>query len=95
MTRSARQLRVEALHHLLNGRIVPLIRARDWELLAEVVRLARTDVPAELAATDPALFGSWRAAVTRWHLKGWGRLDEARIAELRAAAEAASPSDPD
>lgn len=74
MSRSARSLKVEALEVLLSGRIVPVLRAGDRVLLAEVVRLAREDAPPALAATDPALFRTWREAVTRWHLKGWGNL---------------------
>lgn len=41
--RSARTLYVDA-------------KARDWELLREVSRMAQEDAPHDLAFTDPALF---------------------------------------
>lgn len=86
-SRGARQLHVEALDALLAGRIVAIVRARDWELFAAVARLAENDAPTDLAFTDPALFRAWREAVTRWHLKGWtgagGRLEAAIAADRR------------
>jgi hypothetical protein len=48
--------------------------ARDWELLREIARLAQQDAPPVLASTDSALFASWRAAVTKYHLKGWTQM---------------------
>ena len=53
--------------------------ARDWELLREVARLAQTDAPVVLASTDPALFATWRAAVTKYHLKGWTHMTPERV----------------
>ncbi len=72
MSRTARTLHVAALDVLLGGRMAEVAIARDWELLREVARLAQEDAPSILAATDPALFATWRAAVTKYHLKGWG-----------------------
>jgi len=69
--RNRRELYVDALRILLRGKMSAVIKARDWELLAEVAHLAYQDAPADLAVTDPALFRSWRAAVTRYHLRGW------------------------
>jgi len=73
MTRSPRDLYVDALDVLLRSKIAPVARAQDWELLREVARLAQSDAPLDLAMTDPALFQSWRAAVTRFHLGGGPR----------------------
>ncbi len=53
--------------------------ARDWELLREVARLAQEDAPLELASTDPALYETWRAAVTKYHLKGWTHMTPERV----------------
>jgi hypothetical protein len=56
--------------------------ARDWELLREVARLAQTDAPVVLASTDPALFATWRAAVTKYHLKGWTHMTPERVGRI-------------
>jgi hypothetical protein len=87
MIRSPRDLYVEALDVLLRGEIIPVARAGDWELLREVARLAQSDAPRELAVSDPALFESWRAAVTRYHLAGWSGMTPERVDEVRAAKE--------
>lgn len=58
--------------------------ARDWELLAEIARLATDDAPTELAATDPALFKAWRDAVTRYHRAGWTNMTPERVREVAA-----------
>ena len=83
MTRSARALHVEALDALLNGRMAEVAVARDWELLREIARLAHEDAPAVLASTDAALFASWRAAVTKYHLKGWTHMTPERVDAVR------------
>ena len=79
MNRTARALHVEALDALLRGRMAEIAVARDWELLREVARLAQEDAPFVLAATDPALFATWRAAVTKYHLKGWTHMTPQRV----------------
>jgi hypothetical protein len=68
--------------------------ARDWELLREVARLARQDAPLELASTDPALYETWRAAVTKYHLKGWTHMTPERVddVEQQAASRQRAPS---
>jgi hypothetical protein len=53
--------------------------ARDWELLREVARLAQQDAPLILSSTDPALFATWRAAATKYHLKGWTHMTPERV----------------
>ena len=79
MNRAARTLYVDALDALLKGRIAEIAVARDWELLREVARLAQQDAPLELASTDPALYETWRAAVTKYHLKGWTHMTPERV----------------
>jgi len=79
VTRTARTLHVDALDVLLRGRMAEVAVARDWELLREVARLAQADAPAALAATDPALFATWRTAVTMYHLKGWTHVTPERV----------------
>jgi hypothetical protein len=91
MTRTARGLYVEALDVLLRGRMAEVAVARDWELLREVARLADEDAPLELAATDPALFATWRTAVTKYHLKGWGHMTPQRVDAVRSKSAAPAP----
>ena len=86
MTRTARTLHVEALDVLLRGRMAEVAVARDWELLREIARLAQPDAPRELATTDPALFATWRAAVTKYHLKGWTHMTPERVDAVRERA---------
>ena len=83
MKRTARTLHVEALDALLRGRMAEVAVARDWELLREIARLAQQDAPLPLAATDPALFATWRAAVTKYHLKGWTHMTPERVDAVR------------
>ncbi len=87
MTRGPRDLYVDALDVLLRGDIVPVARSKDWELLREVARLAQTDAPLDLAMTDPALFQSWRAAVTRFHLGGWTEMSPERVDQFSGARD--------
>jgi hypothetical protein len=83
MTRTAPTLHVEALDVLLRGRVAEVAVARDWELLREVARLAQEDAPFDLAATDPALFTTWRAAVTKYHLMGFTHMTPQRVDAVR------------
>ena len=86
MTRSARTLYVEALDAILKGRMAEVAVKRDWELLREIARLAQQDAPLILASTDPALFASFRAAVTKYHLKGWTHMTPERVDAVREKA---------
>jgi hypothetical protein len=79
MIRTAHTLYVDALEVLLRGRMAEVAVARDWELLSGVARLAQLDAPRVLASTDPALFATWRAAVTKYHLKGWTHMTPERV----------------
>jgi hypothetical protein len=79
-----RTLYAEALSALLKGEMAKLALARNFEVLAEVARLAVEDAPVALATSDPALYTSWRAAVTRYHVAGWTRMTPERIADVSA-----------
>ena len=82
MARSVRTLYVEALDALLRGKVADVMVARDWELLREIAQLARQDAPRDLAMTDPALFQTWRQAVTKFHLGGWSAVTPERVDEI-------------
>ena len=82
MARSVRTLYVEAFDALLRGRVAEVMVARDWELLREIAQLARQDAPRDLAMTDPALFQTWRQAVTKFHLGGWSAVTPERVDEI-------------
>jgi hypothetical protein len=88
MTRTARTLYVEALDVLLKGKMAEVAVDRDWELLEEVARLATEDAPMDLVATDSSLFVTWRAAVTKYHLKGWSNMTPERVRQVRDQAQA-------
>jgi hypothetical protein len=77
--RSSRDLYVEALDVLLRSQMARVVKARDWVLLREVAKLAQGDAPLGLAVTDPALFTTWRQAVTRYHIVGWGHMTPERV----------------
>ena len=83
-----RALYVAALDALLKGQMAKVAVARDFRLLEEIAKLAQQDAPKDLAATDPALFTSWRAAVTRYHLAGWTNMTPERVAALSHASDA-------
>lgn len=76
----------EALGWLLTGQPAALLRtaipAGDFELVRSVFALALQDPPGDLALTDPRLYELWRAAVTKWHLAGWGAATPDRLASL-------------
>jgi hypothetical protein len=93
MSRSKRSLRVEAQDALIRGRIAAVAKARDWELLEEIARLAEADAPVEMAASDPAMYATLRAAITRFHLKGWSAMTAERVREV-AREHAASERRP-
>jgi len=93
MSRSKRSLRVEALDALIRGRIAAVAKARDWELLEEIARLAEADAPVEMAASDPAMYATLRAAITRFHLGGWSAMTAERVREVAREHAAQSRAD--
>jgi hypothetical protein len=84
MSRSKRTLRVEAQDALIRGHMVAVFKMRDWELLEEIARLAEADAPIAMAASDPAMFATLRAAITRYHLKGWSHMTAERVRQVAA-----------
>lgn len=88
MSRSKRTLKVEAQDALIRGRMAAVAKARDWELLEEIARLAEADAPIEMAATDPAMYATLRRAITSFHLKGWSAMTAERV-RLVAHSDAA------
>jgi len=89
MTRSKRSLRVEAEDALIRGRIAAVFKARDWELLEEIARVAAADAPIALAMEDPAMFATLRQAITRYHLRGWSEMTPERVREVAASVKPA------
>jgi predicted ATPase len=79
---SSRSLYVDALEALLKGPMAKVALSRNFELLREIAKLAQSDAPVELAVTDPTLFASWRAAVTRYHAAGWTNMTPDRVSEV-------------
>ncbi|MEY4576913.1 MAG: hypothetical protein RL701_1616 [Pseudomonadota bacterium] len=92
MSDDRRALYADALTALLKGEIAKVAVTRNFRLLEEIARLARSDAPLELATTDPALYASWRSAVTRFHISGWTEMTPERVASI--AAVAISPTAP-
>ncbi|MGH8548692.1 MAG: hypothetical protein ACRERU_08875 [Methylococcales bacterium] len=82
VSRTSRSLYADGLEALLKGEMAKAVLSRDFELLAEIARLAQQDAPLSLAATDPALFASWRGAVTRFHLAGWTNMTPERVSQV-------------
>jgi len=82
----ARTLYANALAALLKGEMAEVALSRDFELLAEIARLAQQDAPFSLTVTDPALFLSWRAAVSRYHLLGWTNMTPENVSQVAETA---------
>jgi hypothetical protein len=95
MTRSKRTLRVEAQDVLIRGRVVGVVKARDWKLLEEVARIVEADVPIAMAASDPAMYATLRAAITRHHLKGWSHMTAERVRQVADGARLKDAGDGD
>lgn len=90
MNDDRRSLYADALTALLKGEMAKVAVARNFRLLAEIARLAQSDAPTELAITDPALYASWRAAVTCFHIAGWTDMTPDRVASVAAHANDSS-----
>jgi hypothetical protein len=58
------------------------LRDRRWAELAALVRMARRDVPPDLAQTDPALYRTLRDQITRFWLSGGSRFDLKKLEKL-------------
>ena len=60
------------------------LKERRWAEVAATVRYAQQDVPPDLALTDPALYQSLREGVTRFYLRGGGKINLRRLEVLAA-----------
>jgi hypothetical protein len=76
------ELHDQALQVLLQATMSSVVKARNWNLLKEVARLACEDAPTDLTMTDPDLFRRWREAVTAYHLRGWTNMTPQRVQRL-------------
>lgn len=94
MVRSKRALRVEAINTLIGRRVAQVFKARDWELLDEVARIALADAPVDLAATDPALYVALRNAITAYHLAGWTNMTPERVRSVSGYLAESLPDHP-
>jgi hypothetical protein len=65
------------------------LKEKRWADVAALVRYVQQDVPKNLAMTDPALYKTLRDQITRFHLRGGGALNLAKLEQL---AEACPPS---
>jgi len=81
-----RTLYANALEALLKGEMAEVVFSRDFELLEEIARLAQQDAPFSLSVTDPALFSSWRAAVSQYHLLGWTNMTPEKVSQIAETA---------
>jgi hypothetical protein len=58
------------------------LKERRWADVAALVRYVQQDVPPDLALTDPALYQALRDGVTRFYLRGGGKLRLERLESL-------------
>jgi len=63
------------------------LKEKRWADVAALVRYVRHDVPDDLAMTDPALYKTLRDQITRFHLRGGGVLNLAKLERLAASSE--------
>jgi hypothetical protein len=78
-----RQQEITAQHLLTqaNGVAQALVQRR-WADVATAVEFAETDLPNDLAITDPALYRTLRDAITTFYLRGGGALNLEKIRQL-------------
>ena len=62
------------------------IKAKDFVSLAGAAEIADHEIAPSMALLNPPRYRALRAAVTSFHLKGYGLLDEPRL-KRRALAE--------
>ncbi len=63
------------------------LKEKRWADVAALVRYVRYDVPAELAMTDPALYKTLCDQITRFHLRGGGAINLAKLERLMRGNE--------
>lgn len=62
--------------------VAKALKERRWADVAFAVEFATTDVPTDLAITDPALYRLLRDAITTFHLRGGGALNLEKLRQL-------------
>ena len=55
---------------------------RRWADVATAVEFAETELPHDLAMTDPALYRTLRGAITTFYLRGGGALNLEKLRQL-------------
>ena len=58
------------------------LKERRWADVGAAVEFAETDLPKDLAITDPALYRTLREAITRFYLRGGGALNLEKLRRL-------------
>jgi len=67
------------------------LRDRRWADVANAIEFAETEIPRDLAITDPALYRTLREAVTRFYLRGGAALNREKLLKL-AESQPAIPA---
>ena len=62
--------------------IASALKERRWADVGAAVEFAETDLPKDLAITDPALYRTLREAITRFYLRGGGALNLEKLRRL-------------
>lgn len=60
------------------------LKERRWAEIAALLRYVQRDVPHELATTDPALYRTLRAQITRFYVNGGAAFSLSRVEALAA-----------
>jgi hypothetical protein len=62
--------------------VATALRERRWADVAIAVEFAETEIPRDLAITDPALYRTLRDAITTFYLRGGAALNLEKIRQL-------------
>ena len=60
------------------------LKERRWAEIAALLRYIQRDVPHDLATTDPALYRTLRAQITRFYINGGAAFSLPRVEALAA-----------
>lgn len=78
-----REEELVARHLLAHQELIDVyLTEHRWAEVAAVVRYARRDVPTSLAATDPALYKTLRAQISRFFVNGGAVFSLPRLEQL-------------
>lgn len=64
------------------------LRDRRWADVATAIEFAETEIPRDLAITDPALYRTLREAVTRFYLNGGAVINREKLLQLANTQQA-------